>query len=85
VREIDDNGSSGLQIQNAVMASVMTRVPVELYAPDMDGFDMHVLLHVVDGICKEIEIDKDALGPIKKLPERWNCFVPSSGGSSGGI
>ncbi|WP_049813579.1 DUF6984 family protein [Paraburkholderia fungorum] len=82
VRSIDDEGSLGLQIQNAATASVITRVPVELYAPDTDGFDVHVLLHVVDGICQEIEIYKDAPGPIRKLPEKWNWFVPSSGGRS---
>ena len=82
VREIDAEGSLGLQIQNSVKASVITRVPVELYAPDMDGFDVHVLLHVVDGICQEIEIYKDTPGPIRKRPEKWNCFVPSSGGSN---
>jgi hypothetical protein len=82
VREIDGEGSLGLQIKNAVTASVIARVPVELYAPDTDGFDVHVLLHVIDGICREIEIYKDTPGPIRKLPERWNCFVPSSGASN---
>jgi hypothetical protein len=82
VREIDDEGSLGLQIKNAVTASVIARVPVELYAPDTDGFDVHVLLYVIDGICQEIEIYKDTPGPIRKLPERWNYFVPSSGGSN---
>jgi hypothetical protein len=37
---------------------------------------------VIDGICQEIEIYKDTPGPIRKLPERWNYFVPSSGGSN---
>ncbi|WP_147329543.1 DUF6984 family protein [Paraburkholderia sp. DHOC27] len=78
VRQIDAEGSLGLQIQNPVRASVIARVPVELSAPDTDGVDVHVLLHVVNGICQEIEIYKDAPGPIGKLPERWRYFVPSS-------
>ncbi|MFM0055851.1 hypothetical protein PQR64_09525 [Paraburkholderia phytofirmans] len=82
VREIDNEGSLGLQIKNAVTAPVIARIPIELYAPDTDGFDVHVLLHVIDGICLEIEIYKDTPGPIRKLPERWNYFVPSSGGAN---
>ncbi|WER48603.1 hypothetical protein CupriaWKF_27930 [Cupriavidus sp. WKF15] len=78
VRIIDDDGSLSLKISSPVFAAVRYRVPVELYGKDMDGVDIHVLLHVVQGICTEIEIYKDTPDRIKIMPETWSYFIPGS-------
>lgn len=79
VRLIDEEGSLELRIpSHAVAAPVRRRIPTELYGPDADGVQVSVLLHVVDGICREIEIYKVDGTTIRQLPSIWQRFIPGS-------
>ncbi len=49
-------------------AKVLQRVPVEAESQDVDGVGIHFLLHVVDGMLREIEIFREDSEPIKKMP-----------------
>jgi hypothetical protein len=69
VRQIDTEGS--LEIDpgtNVDKAPVKKRIPVEAEGADEDGTHVHVLLHVVNGVVKELEIYKDDGSPIIQLP-----------------
>jgi hypothetical protein len=70
VRHIDLEGS--LEFEFPLVESpapVVKRVPIEAEGADDDGIGIHVLLHVVDGIAKEVEIYKDDGSPIERMPE----------------
>jgi hypothetical protein len=43
-------------------------VPVEAVAPDSDGVPVHFLLHVVDGLAREVEVFREDSAPIRRLP-----------------
>lgn len=75
VRKIDTEGSLELRVRDPRKASVRFRVPVELAGRDTDGYGIHVLLHVVDGICKEIEIYKDTSADILNWPTSWDVVI----------
>lgn len=77
VRTLDEFGSLEIKTTGDHLANVRFRVPVELYGYDSDGVQVHVLLHVIDGICSELEIYKDVPGVIISMPDRWDYFVPS--------
>ena len=72
---IDSEGSLELRILDPIKAGVLFRIPVELGGKDVDGVEVHVLLHVVDGMSREIEIYKDSPDPILTLPSEWNTVV----------
>lgn len=74
-RTIDDEGSFELRLKNSPKAAVRYRVPVELKSKDADGAEIHVLLHVVDGLSKEIEIYKDTPGQVLEWPRSWDRVV----------
>lgn len=54
VRTIDNEGSLEIRTSCAQHALVRYRVCTELYGPDLDGTQISVMLHVVDGFCREI-------------------------------
>ncbi len=68
VRVLDEDG--GLEIKSEVpgKAPVVQRVPVEAEGKDEDGATIHVLLHVVEGRPVELEIYKDAITSVKRMP-----------------
>jgi hypothetical protein len=76
VRVIDDEGSLELRVSSGQVATVRYRVCSELYGPDVDGVQISVMLHVVDGICREIEIYKVDGTDIQRMPDAWESFVP---------
>ncbi|WP_407645308.1 DUF6984 family protein [Halothiobacillus diazotrophicus] len=76
VRAIDSYGSLELKPSVTHSASVTHRVPTEIWGEDEDGILVHVLLHVIDGMCKEIEIYKDSPSSIVKMPKEWTHFSP---------
>jgi hypothetical protein len=51
------------------MAPVKCRVPVHAQALDLDNGRMHILLHVVGGFMDEMEIYREDLQNVRKLPE----------------
>ena len=60
VRSIDADGSLALMPDPGVCpADVVRRIPVEAEAEDLDGVAIHVLLHVVDGYMKELEVYRE--------------------------
>jgi hypothetical protein len=59
VRDLDPEGSLELLTTTGPDAPVDRRVPVEAEVVDRDGKRIHVMLHVIDGRAKEIEIYKD--------------------------
>jgi hypothetical protein len=67
VREIDHNGSLEFAPADATPAEVARRVPVEAELDDNDGVTIHVLLHVVDGLLKELEVYRDDSGRIQRV------------------
>jgi hypothetical protein len=79
VRTIDNYGSLELRVSSNRMAIVRYRIPTELYGPDADGVLVSVMLHVVDGICREIEIYKVDGTDIQHMPDKWESFVPGPG------
>jgi hypothetical protein len=59
VREIDHNGSLEFASSEKEPARVVRRIPVEAELEDSDGVTIRVLLHVVDGLLRELEIYRD--------------------------
>jgi hypothetical protein len=70
VRVIDENGSLEFQINSPIKASsVRSRVPTEGEAEDSDGVIIHFLLHVVDGVLRELEIYKEDNSTLLAMPD----------------
>jgi hypothetical protein len=66
VREIDDNGSLEFARSDETPAEVVRRIPVEAELDDSDGVTIHLLLHVVDGLVKELEVYRDDSGRVQR-------------------
>jgi len=77
VREIDDNGSLEFAPSDMMPADVVRRIPVEAELDDSDGVTIHVLLHVVDGLVKELEVYRDDSGPVQRalVPENLRLMI----------
>jgi hypothetical protein len=58
VRKIDAEGSLEFNVAEQAQAMVVHRVPVEGTYCDRDGLPVHLLLHVIDGRARELEIFK---------------------------
>jgi hypothetical protein len=70
VKRIDGEGSLELKPNDLVKpAKVEKRIPVEAQGRDNDGIYVHFLLHVNEGVVKELEIYKDDGSPIKQMPQ----------------
>ena len=67
VREIDDNGSLEFASSDKTPARVVRRIPVEAELSDSDGVTIHLLLHVVDGLLKELEVYRDDSGRVQRV------------------
>ncbi len=67
VREIDRNGSLEFESSDETPAEVARRIPVEAELDDSDGVTIHVLLHVVDGLLKELEVYRDDSGRVQRV------------------
>ncbi|MBN2211359.1 MAG: hypothetical protein JW709_08190 [Sedimentisphaerales bacterium] len=65
VRRIDDDGSLEFKIVDVIPADVSQRVPVECWCKDIDGMQIEILLHVVNGIVNELEIFRGDGGTIQ--------------------
>jgi hypothetical protein len=64
----DDYGSIEFEVEGGPKAKVTQRVPVDARANDSDGVPIEFLLHVVDGIVRELEIYKADGSPIVTRP-----------------
>ena len=59
VKVIDTEGSLEFFINDGPKAKVLRRIPIEAQVKDSDGVYIHILLHVVNGCLKELEIYKE--------------------------
>ena len=71
----DNYGSLEFEVAAAPKAPVRVRVPVDAVALDADGVPIEFLLHVVDGVVKELEVVKADGSPIVKRPEASHLTV----------
>jgi len=74
-RTIDEDGGLSLQCSVGNPAPVLCRVPIEGKCVDVDGVQIHVLLHVVDGFMNELEIYKDDSSRVKRSPMAGELVV----------
>lgn len=68
-RVIDEQGSLEFEVTSRESAPVVKRVATEAWYRDDDGVCVSLLLHVSDGIVRELEIYKDDSSPIIRAPE----------------
>ena len=69
VRTIDAEQSLGFLVAENMHSQVKKRIPVEAEFQDADGVLIHILLHVVDGQVKELEIYKEDGSSIIESPD----------------
>ena len=79
IRRLDDNGSVDFLIKTDTKARVQNRVPVEAEGEDLDGTTIHVLLHVIGGIARGLEVYKEDGSSVIKMPEpsKLRLFSPA--------
>jgi hypothetical protein len=68
VRRIDESGSLELRVAGGEPALVVDRVPVEGHTNATDGTQVHLDLHVVDGLLEELHICREDGEPVERLP-----------------
>lgn len=78
VLPIDDNGSLDFLIQAGPKAEVHNSVPVEGEAEDLDGTTIHMLLHVIDGTGRGLEVYKEDSSRLinRPAPSELRIFSP---------
>jgi hypothetical protein len=77
VRQIDDDGSLSIIVDQPSPAEVTRRVPVEAEISDEDGVLIHILLHIIDGYLHELEIYREDSDRVRRTiaPEALNLIV----------
>jgi hypothetical protein len=83
VRQIDDDGSLELKVEHEIPANVTTRVPVEASYSDTGDVDpfaprVHILLHVIGGLMKELEFYKSDGTEIRRPPEPEELVIETN-------
>ena len=75
----EDHGGVLVLVFNADRAThpagVNNRIPVEADGLDSDGVPIHVLVHVVGGLLREVEIFREDSRPILRLPDPKSLSV----------
>lgn len=69
VCSIDENGSVDFLVSTKKKVTVHNPIPVEAEAEDSDGITIHLLLHVIDGIARGIEVYKEDSSDVIKFPD----------------
>lgn len=69
VCSIDENGSVDFLVSTKKKVSVHNPIPVEAEAEDSDGITIHLLLHVIEGIARGIEVYKEDSSDVIKFPD----------------
>lgn len=69
VRSIDENGSLDFLVKEDPTEKVSSPVPVEAEAEDLDGTTIHILMHVIDGIARGIEVYKEDSSSVRQFPK----------------
>ena len=74
--QIDSDGSLEFGPIDGPRARVVRRIPVEAEEEDQDGVTIHVLLHVLDGLMRELEVYREDSAPVISLePRRLRVMV----------
>lgn len=73
----DDDGYGSILLRTSIKeaAVVKERIPVEALVPDVDGIDIAILLHVVDGYINELEFFKVDGSPMIGKPDSQKMVV----------
>jgi len=81
VSQLDENGWISLHPSVKDPAVVKYRVPIEGSYPDVDGVQIHILLHVVDGFLCDLEVFKEDGSAVVQHPEAstLKLFCPTGG------
>jgi hypothetical protein len=69
VKTLDEDG--GLEISpplGSLPAVVKRRIPDEAETDDIDGVPIHLLLHVVDGFARELELFREDGKTVRRQP-----------------
>ena len=67
VRGIDSDGSLELRPDpSAPRADVVRGIPIEAEVEDLDGVKIHILLHVLDGVMRELEVYREDPGRVQR-------------------
>lgn len=81
--ELDDNGSLALRCGSVRPAPVKCRVATEGECADADGVTIHVLLHVVDGMMRELEVFKEDSSMVQNPLSAQNLVLFTPYGETG--
>ena len=78
VKQLDEDGSLEFDVGMSPIAVSKFRIPVEGATEDVDGIPIHILLHVIDGRIKELEVYKEDSSAVIKMPdpEQLRLFRP---------
>lgn len=68
VVSLDEDGSLRIATRVPGTAPVVRRISIEASYPDDDGVQVHLLLHVVDGVVDELEVYRDDLARAIRSP-----------------
>ena len=68
VEPIDRNGSLRLRPVSPFPVRLPRRIPVEATYPDADGIQVHVLVHVINGVLHELEVYREDSGAVVVAP-----------------
>lgn len=82
VSELDQNGSLKLRPAGAESTSAHYQIPVEATYLDLDGIDVHVLLHVNAGFLAELEVFREDSRDVILRPGTVQLAVDSHGAGS---
>jgi len=69
VRQLDAHGCLDFEVSAGPPAFTRFRVPVEGEFEDEDGITIHVLLHIVNHRVKTLEIYKEDLSEVRRMPD----------------
>ena len=69
VCSIDQNGSLDFLVSTNKKVSVHNPIPVEAEAEDNYGVTIHLLLHVIEGVARGIEVYKEDSSDVIKFPD----------------
>lgn len=77
---VGSNGTLDFLIETGPKAEVRNSVPVEAEAEDIDGTTIHLLLHVIEGIARGIEVYKEDSSQVIKMPKPSDLriFIPKT-------
>lgn len=79
IPRLDDNGNVDFLIKTDKKASVQNSGPVEAEGEDLDGTIVYVVLHVIGGIARGLEVYEEDGSTVVTMPEhsKLRLFSPA--------